>query len=59
MKKLYHYAKGIIRDFGIKAKSRFTKNRNFGEKHTDQTILTQDDIRLLFETQKPNSNNKS
>lgn len=49
MKKLYHYAKGIIRDFGIKAKSRFTKNRNFGEKHTDQTILTQDDIRLALE----------
>lgn len=58
MKKLYHYAKGIIRDFGIKVKLRFTKNQNFGEKHMDQTILTQDDIRLLFETQKPNSSKR-
>lgn len=42
------FAKGITKVFGIKAKLPFIKNRRNGENCTEQTLLTQDDIRLAL-----------
>lgn len=43
------FAKAITKASGIKAKLPFIKNRKNGENSTEQTSLTQDDIRLILQ----------
>jgi hypothetical protein len=47
------FAKGITKVSGIKAKLPFIKNRKNGENSTEQTSITQDDIRLILESISP------
>ena len=47
------FAKGITKVFGIKAKLPFIKSRRDGENCTEQTSVTQDDIRLILQSISP------